>query len=100
MYGCGFSSVHLPVITTIATATLRNCPHLVAVIMDEITEAPSLGNTNAFQDTPIASGTGYIYVPDALVNTVKAASNWSNFAAQIKGMSDCPQEYKTLYGIN
>ena len=44
----------------------------------------SLANVNAFTGTPIASGTGYIYVPDALLNTYKTATNWSTYANQIR----------------
>lgn len=43
----------------------------------------TLSSTNAFQGTPLASGTGNIYVPSALVNNYKTAPNWSTFAARI-----------------
>lgn len=48
----------------------------------------TLANTNAFTQTPIASGAGYIYVPDELVETYKTATNWSTFANQIKPISE------------
>ena len=35
----------------------------------------SLSSTNAFDRTPIKTGTGYIYVPDNLVNDYKTATN-------------------------
>ena len=47
----------------------------------------SLANTNAFTGTPIASGTGYIFVPDALLNTYRGATNWSTFSEQIVPLS-------------
>lgn len=50
----------------------------------------SLASTTAIGGTPIESGTGYIYVPDALVDSYKAATNWSTYAAQIKGLSELP----------
>ncbi len=49
-----------------------------------------LGNTNVFLRTPIASGTGYVYVPSALVDSYKAATNWSTYAAQIRAIEDYP----------
>lgn len=52
----------------------------------------SLVNINAFGGTPIANGTGYIYVPDDLVEAYKGATNWSTYASQIKGLSELPQE--------
>ena len=42
-----------------------------------------LYNTNAFTATPIASGTGSIYVPASLVDRYKSATNWSVFSSQI-----------------
>lgn len=47
-----------------------------------------LTNVNALSGTPIASGTGYVYVKDELVETYKSATNWSNYATQIKGISE------------
>jgi hypothetical protein len=50
----------------------------------------TLYNTDTLVDTPIANGTGYIYVPRALVDSYKAASNWSNFSSQIRAIEDYP----------
>ena len=50
----------------------------------------TLGNVSAFTSTPIADGTGYIYVPDALVDSYKTATNWVTYAAQIKPLSELP----------
>jgi hypothetical protein len=47
--------------------------------------------TNIFASTPIASGTGYIYVPAALVDSYKGATNWSTYAAQIRAIEDYPE---------
>lgn len=38
-------------------------------------------------NTPIGHGSGYIYVPDNLVDSYKSASNWNQFSAKIKGIS-------------
>ena len=48
----------------------------------------TLPSTSAFSSTPIASGTGYIYVPRALVDSYKAASNWSTYANQFRALED------------
>ena len=37
---------------------------------------------------PIGQGTGYIYVPSALVNTYKSANYWSTYANQIRAIED------------
>ena len=47
-----------------------------------------LNNINAFENTPIANGEGYIYVPRALVEQYKTAENWSTFADQIRALED------------
>ena len=45
----------------------------------------TLNSTNAFTGTP------YIYVPSALVNSYKTATNWSSYAAQIRAIEDYPE---------
>ena len=49
-----------------------------------------LEKTSAFTGTPIASGTGYVYVPSALVDSYKTATNWSTYADQIRAIEDYP----------
>ena len=49
-----------------------------------------LEKTSAFKGTPIESGTGYVYVPSALVNSYKSATNWSTYANQIRAIEDYP----------
>lgn len=48
----------------------------------------TLGNISAFQSTPIASGTGFIYVPKALIETYKTATNWVTYANQFRALED------------
>lgn len=50
----------------------------------------NLSYVASLKNTPIANGTGYIYVPDNLVDSYKTAANWSTYAAQIKGISEMP----------
>lgn len=45
-------------------------------------------DAGALQQTPIANGTGYIYVPDNLVDAYKSATNWSVYADQIRPLSE------------
>lgn len=49
---------------------------------------PRLVNVNAFSNTRIDSGTGYIYVPRALIEEYKAAENWSTYASQFRALED------------
>ena len=41
-----------------------------------------------FSNSSIANGTGYIYIPDAKVEEVKALDGWSIYASQIKPLSE------------
>ena len=52
----------------------------------------TLMNINAFAATPIASGKGFVYVPDNLVDSYKTANNWSTYASQIKPISELEGE--------
>lgn len=43
---------------------------------------------DTLQGTPIEKGAGYVYVPDDMVDSYKAAANWSTIANQIKPISE------------
>ena len=43
---------------------------------------------DTFFNTPIANGTGYVYVPADLLNSYKSATNWSIIADQIRPISE------------
>ena len=74
---------------TIRYSTFYSNKKLVTLIIRTQAVA-NLENTSAFKDTPIASGTGYIYVPSALVDSYKSATNWSTYANQIRAIEDYP----------
>ena len=74
-------------ITSIQAGAIA-CKNLSKFVLPNVTSVPTLGNKSAFNNSLIASGTGYIYVPDSLVDSFKVASNWSTYADQIKGVSE------------
>lgn len=51
----------------------------------------NLANKRAFTNTPIASGTGYIYVPTSLIDTYKTKTQWSAYANQFRAIEDYPE---------
>ena len=51
----------------------------------------TLAATSAFSGTLIASGTGYVYCPAALLEEYRVASNWSTYAAQFRAIEDYPE---------
>lgn len=75
---------------TFGSMTFNNQTHLNTVILasNEICTAQS---SNLFTSTPIASGTGYIYVPQALIEQYKVATNWATFANQFRAIEDYPE---------
>ena len=74
-------------VRTIGDRTFYSCSNLTEIIFPNITAVPSV-YPYSFALTPIANGTGYIYVPDDLVDSFKTATNWSTYADQIKPISE------------
>ena len=71
--------------SSIMNNVFNGCTALTAVILRSAT-AVELKSTNAFTGTPIASGTGYIYVPAALVSRYKSMTYWSTYATQFRAL--------------
>ena len=72
---------------TISSNTFVNCYMLETLVLGG-SELNPLDNVNALRGSTIEGGTGYIYVPDNLVDTYKTATNWATFADQIKPISE------------
>lgn len=79
--------VDLPKVKTINANGFLNDISLEKVILRKDSVCTLL-NKNAFTGSSIESGTGYIYVPDELVDSYKTATNWSTYASQIKPLSE------------
>lgn len=75
-------------IISLGNYAFYRCKNLEALILRGA--EMSRGNTNAFDNSAIAEGTGYIYVPAALVDAYSADSVWSKFASQIRAIEDYP----------
>ena len=84
--GCSsLKIIDLPALSKIKTGGLQ-CQNLIALLLRK-NSVCTLENTNAFQGA-IVNGTGYIYVPSALIDSYKAAANWSNFADQFRSLEE------------
>lgn len=57
-------------------------------VVIEAERVVTLSNKNAFTNTPIASGTGTVWVKDDWVDSYKSATNWATYANQIKPLSE------------
>jgi hypothetical protein len=64
------------------------CSNLAKLAFPNVTSVPTLSYGQFLNGTKIASGKGYIYVPDNLVDSFKTATNWSTYKNYIKGISE------------
>ena len=71
------------------------------VIEAVVIDSPSvftITDSSAFRGSSIKNGgTGFVYVPDSLVDEYKTATNWTTVADQIKPLSELPQEVKDVF---
>jgi hypothetical protein len=83
-------SVDLREATQIKGSAFSYCRDLATLII-RTNSVCSLAYATAFNDSAIKNGTGYIYVPAALVDSYKTATNWSTYAAQFRAIEDYPE---------
>jgi hypothetical protein len=74
----------------ITTYDFNSCRKLTALVLGANTVCTLASNNAVFTNTPIASGTGYIYVPRAQLDAYKSATNWSALASQFRAIEDYP----------
>lgn len=87
-YSCSkLTIVDLPNVVSLKNNALGKCSTLETVILRN-SQLCTIESTNALASTPIASDAGYIYVPKSLVDSYKAATNWSTYANQIRAIED------------
>lgn len=101
------ASVLLPLVTTLNDWCMSANPMLKELTLPSVTKMTRYalarggleklvlpGTTlctiagDTLQSTPIEKGTGYVYVPDDMLESYRAATNWSNIANQIKPISE------------
>ena len=87
-YSSLLKRLDFPSVESISGGAFSGCARLVTVILRKADAVCTLENVNAFNNTPIAKGTGFVYVPDDLVEQYKAATNWSTYANQIKPIGE------------
>lgn len=81
--GCSvLPSLDLPAVVQIDSKAFSSCTVLNRLILRS-NSLVSLGGVNAFEKSPFASGGtgGTVYVPSALVESYKTATNWSTLYA-------------------
>ena len=78
-------------ITSIGNSAFQGCAKLNTIVLTNTTTIANLTDVSAFINTPIANGTGYIYVPAALIDDYKVATNWVTYADQFRSIEDFPE---------
>lgn len=112
-YGCSVAKTAIfPAVVTLGSQAFRGCSQIKKFDFDCIEEfedsvfyqctnldtliirtdkvANNLG-ANTIRSTKIDGGTGYIYVPSALIEEYKAATNWAAYADQFRAIEDYPE---------
>lgn len=87
-YSSLLKRLDFPSVESISGGAFSGCSRLVTLILRKVDTVCTLENVSAFSGTSIAKGTGFVYVPDNLVEQYKAATNWSTYASQIKPISE------------
>jgi hypothetical protein len=112
-YQCsGLETVKLPKLTSVSTRVFYSCTKLKHADCGQLANIPAqtfnvcsaltelilrktgsictLSNVTGINSSPIGKGTGYVYVPAALIEQYKVATNWATFAAQFRAIEDYP----------
>lgn len=84
------AKLRLPSLKNTHYGSFNACASLTALVLPgSFVTAQSTMDTT-FNNTPILNGAGYIYVPRDLLDTYKAATNWSAVADQFRAIEDYP----------
>lgn len=99
--GCiSLTKASFPSGTAVNNTTFKDCKQLKTVVLGNESGVCSLANTDAFTNCYHFYGTvdttynpdglkdGYIYVPKALVEDYKVATNWSTLADRFRALED------------
>lgn len=68
--------------------TFYNCNALKALILRRDDAIATVDSTSIFNSSTIASSTGLILVPSALISTYETATNWATYAGQFRALED------------
>ncbi len=95
----GITEVYIGKATWIGgTNTFYNCASLQKLVLGHY--FATLGNTNVFNGSSVANGTGFVYVDLYFLDKIRAASNWVGYAAQIKPFEMLEDDTAIEYNVS
>ena len=79
--GCSkLKKLDFPAVTMIYDNAFKNCSALTALILRTTEKVCDKSYADSLTGTPIASGTGYVYVPQSMLSSYRSDSDWSEFS--------------------
>ena len=90
-YATSAGIVDFGCIENIPSATFDTAVNITALIIRTEDKICTLGGVLSWSNALTIGGKGYIYVPRSLVDSYKAATNWSGYADQIRAIEDYPE---------
>lgn len=87
----GVKKLDFHALTATGSNAFRYCSALETLILRKSDGITTCSNSAVLAGSAIASGKGYIYVPSALIDEYKSASNWSKYAEQFRAIEDYPE---------
>jgi hypothetical protein len=86
-FGCiALTTADFPVAAYIGEMAFLRDGELKSLILRNPNAVCTLSNKDAFDGSSISNKTGYIYVPSALIEDYKVATNWSTYATQFRAL--------------
>ncbi len=96
LYNCTSLEI-LEIEREVGHGSLKDCSALKALVIVGASRT-NLWTTNSFENTGISAGTGFVYVPQNLVESYKAHTNWALFASQIFPFVNTCEELSNIDG--
>lgn len=87
----GLTRADFQVATSIGSMAFYECSALDTLILRSSSQPVTFANLAALYNTPIYSGTGYVYVPASIIDVYKTTSPWNQFATAFRSIEEYPE---------
>ena len=98
--GSSLKEIYLLDVNKIGSIVFHGTNALSTLVLAKEDTITTLSSTSLVLDgSPISKGTGYIYVPSALLDEYREATNWVTFADQFRAIEDYPEIVQKIEDI-